>query len=327
MFPTFTATATFRGQTREWTLEVRDGTLEFWDATRDEPDQWRFAVWHPIHARDAATWTREELELLWREAIETERVGRRVEMSDELTLFLREEGDNFVRFTGNFHQARGKGIHCIDRDLFDRPLVCWEKCWEERACKGYEYDFGSALQGLKIPFVFNPEGVWPLKKEPLKLAFTRGDQSELHQVNDWIWKLDPQWIEQTCSISKIEGAGVQIVVRSDKPARAIFGGSDKNWGWQRVNYPRAALWEETLRFFSLQPDPVAHQEDVENGTRVFLLYLGPADDYYNEAYFENDGKPIIQPSFHEQLELRLPLADWLRNRAKLSDERINELLI
>ena len=326
MFPTFTAIGTFRGQTREWTLEVRDGTLEFWDAARDEPQQWRFAVWHPIHARDVAAWTHEALEKLWRDALERDNIGRRVELSDELTLFLREEGYNFVRFAGNFHHARGQGNYCINRDLWDRPLVHWERRWEEGACKCYEDDFGSALQGLKIPFVFNPEGVWPLKKERLNLSSSRGDERELNQINDWIWKLDPLWIEQTCSHLKIEGAGVQIIVRSDKPARAIFGGSDKNWGWQREDYSRAALWEEVFHYFGLHPDPIAHQADIENGTRIFLFYLGPSHNYYNEAYYENYGKLISQPSFHQQLELRLPLANWLRDRAKLSDEHIAELL-
>ena len=92
MFPTFVARGTFRGQTRDWTLEVRDGTLEFFDATRADFDQWRFAVWHPIHARDAAKWTQSALEALWHDAVETERIGRRVEMSDELTAFLLVRG-------------------------------------------------------------------------------------------------------------------------------------------------------------------------------------------------------------------------------------------
>ena len=323
MFPTFIAQATFRGQSCDWTLEVRDGTLEFWDATRDNPDQRRYSVWHPIHARDAHRWTRAALEALWREAMEWGRVGRRIEMSDELTVFSREGEQGMMRFSGRHREVKAQ-TYVNYYGCYEREHDALKQELELRALKCYEGDFGTELHQAGIPFAFNPEGyLGPRNKRKLHIECVRGDEAELEEVNEWAWKLDPQWLEDTLNQSKVEGAGAKVIVRPDEAARVVFGGYDKNWGFGAVDHPRIALWEELLRYFEPTPDPIAHRGDIEAGARLFCLGLAPHPDWH---HFNFDTNSVVQHSFHERLELRLPLANWLRERAKLFEQRIAELL-
>ena len=318
MFPTFTALGTFRGQTREWTLEVRDGTLEFWDATLDEPEQWRFAVWHPMDAGDVAASARPALEHLWRDALERDDIGRRIEMSDELTVFLRESSVGLARF-GGLNQEVETPTRCYYFGCLEREHDYIKRSLELAALKCYEGDFGLELHRAQIPFAFNPEGeLGPGRDRPLHLKCARGDVQELENLSQLAWKLDPQWLGTLLRRPKVEGAGAKVIVRPDEPARVDFGYYcyDNNWGFNGFDHPRSALWEKFLRYFEPAPDPIYHGAEIQAGTRLFCLYLDAP----------TERQSVTQSSFHQQLELRLPLRDWLRKRAGLSDERIAELL-
>ena len=324
MFPTFTALGTFRGQTRPWTLEVRDGTLEFWDATLDEPEQWRFAVWHPIHARDVAASARPALEHLWREALKRENVGRRIEMSDELTVFLRESDMGLARFRGPDQQVETP-TRCYYFGCFEREHDTIKRFLELVALKCYQGDFGLELHRAQIPFAFNPEGELGPGVRPLHLKCARGDLQELENLSRLAWKLDPQWLGTLLRRPKVEGAGAKVIVRPDEPARVDFGYYcyDNNWGFNGFDHPRGALWKEFLRYFEPTPDPIYHGAEIQAGTRLFCLHLNPPAAGKS---FDFGAASVVQPSFHQQLELRLPLRNWLRKRAGLSDERISKLL-
>ncbi len=317
MFPTFTATGTFLGQTREWTLEVRDDTLEFWDATLDEPQQWRFAVWPSMDAGDVAAWTRPALEHLWRDALTRDNVGRRIEMSDELAVFLRESDMGLARFRGPDQQVETP-TRCYYFGCLEREHDTIKRSLELAALKCYEGDFGWELHQAQIPFAFNPEGELGPGVRPLHLKCARGDMQELENLSQLAWKLDPQWLDTIWKRSNVKGAGAKVIARPDEAARIDFGyyGYKNNWGFNGFDHPRSALWEEFLRYFEPTPDPVRHEADIRAGTRLFCLHL----DSPTERQF------VVHPSFHDQLELRLPLRDWLRNRAGLSDELIAELL-
>ena len=334
MFPTFTAVADFRGQTREWTLEVRDGTLEFWDATREQPQQWRFGVWHPIHARDVAAWTRPALELLWRDAIETERVGRRVAMSDELTAFLLVRGrfesrsHSHFNFRGKHRRARVKGAGYNHMGLFEHPLIYWESRLEEQAIEfgNEEWDgLGKILQDAGVSF-----SVWRkigLARDDLDFDLRRGNLEELAQVSQWIWNLEPNWIaELSRQARKMTGASASLLLRPDKPARLLLMAHCKDGYTHYGNHPRAQLWDAMLRYFEPRPRVELYRDEIENGARLFEREFPlPCFDeaFENHCWRRNSASTL---SAHEQLELRLPLSNWLRNRAGLSDERIAELL-
>ena len=337
MFPTFTSTGTFRGQTRDWTLEVRDGTLEFWDAAREQPEQWRFAVWHPIHARDADRWTRAALESLWRDAIETERIGRRIAMSDELTAFLLVRGRfesrsySHFNFRGKHRRARVKCSSYDYRGLFDHPLSYWQHRMEEQSIEfgTEEWDgLGEILGDAGISFLIWRES--ELKRDDSNFDLQRGNLEELAQVSQWIWDLEPNWIaelsRQTC---KMEGASAALLLRSDKPARLLLMAHCKNGYTHYGEHPRAALWQEMLRFFEPRPRFELYRDEIEDGGRMFyrdfpLTCMERAFDNYCRRLQNRKAESTL--SFHEQLELRLPLSNWLRNRAKLSEELISELL-
>lgn len=325
MFPTFSAEAEWQGQTRRFTLEVRDGTLEFWEEQHEQPEEWRFAVWHPIYKRDAAYWTCETLESLWRTAMEQNNIGRRVDLSDQLTFFLRQKSlmgntyqRDFLRFRGKIGEVRSKVDHHRWQSLFEHPLTHWIHSLERDCCGDYEGELGEQLHELGIKFAF-----YSSKRNQLHLKFTRGDEADLQYINDLIWKLDPQWIEDICTMPKVEGAGIQVIVRPDKPARAIPGGAEKNCGWLPREHPRQELWDEILRYFAPSPDPVVHNPDFERGVCLFFFYLGPASEW---DYFDYETGKVIEPTQHEKMELHLELRDWLRDRAGLSDERIKQLL-
>ena len=334
MFPTFTATGTLRRQTRDWTLEVRDGTLEFWDAMRENPEQWRFAVWHPIHARDVAAWTQGALETLWRDAIEAERIGRRVEMSDELTAFLLVRGrfesrsHSHFNFRGKHQRARVKGAEYNYMGLFDHPLSYWEHRLEEQAIEfgNEEWDgLGKTLQDAGISFLIWRES--EPKRDDLIFDLQRGNSEELQRVSQWIWNLEPNWIaELNRQARKMEGASAALLLRSDKPARLLLMAHCKDGYTHYGEHPRAALWQEMLNFFEPHPRLELYRAEIENGGRLF--YRNFPLPCFDKA-FENlcwGRKSESTLSAHEQLELRVPLANWLRNRAGLPDERIAELL-
>ena len=314
MFPTFTATGTFLGQTRQWMLEVRDGTLEFWDATLDEPQQWRFAV---LHLGDVAASARPALEHLWRAALQRDEIGRRIELSDELTVFLRESDVGLARFRGP-NQEVETPTRCYYFGCLEREHDTIKRSLELAALKCYEGDFGLELHRAQIPFAFNPEGELGPGVRSLHLKCARGEVQELENLGQLVWKLDPQWLNTIWKRSNVNGAGAKVIVRPDEPARIDFGyyGYKSNWGFNGFDHPRSALWEEFVRHFEPTPDPIYHEADIQAGTRLFCWHLdAPAER-----------QPVAESSFHEQLELRLPLRDWLRKRAGLSDERIAELL-
>ena len=308
--------AFWRGKTRRFALALFEGYVHFWEPDSEEflnaPDEWLFcvegkvAMAHPEMLPDV-------LRYWFEQGVRT----RRLQLSDELSLFLADVGGKSqLLFHSGEERSGSFSFGRCDR-LFSSPASQWIEWMEKEALEtplGYE-QLADLLHELKIPYA---DGL------ATHLVLTRGTEAEMRQIAELIFQLEPAWIQQVLNVRRNEGCvGVTVLLHLHKPPRFDSGGTTKNGGWFSLPNPRATLWQTLLDYFNPRPDTQFHRDEIEAGRRVFSTGFWP-QKYWDDYDWRCDHAPEL--SQHEQLETRLQLRDWLRERANLSNERIAQLL-
>ncbi len=314
--------AFWRGQQRRFALALHDDFIYFWEPDSAQfqgaPQEWVFVVDSQLCFSDERQITPHFLasELEW--ALANNRVGRRFQLADTLTIFLREscyleETSSVVFYLGTirkwanfcwaagFQRAASECIVQLEDDAVDEP-------------SGWGF-LGDILVEEQIPFSTG---------SPTKMHLARGTQSEMNIIADLIFQLSPEWVENAMSRPRCSGnVELRIILRLDKPARYICGYDHKDGGLCSVPHPYAELWSLWLSYFAPRPDIEFHREEIVNGRRLFSCSFIP-HMYLDSMISLHDY--LLRKSQHEQMELLLQLRDWLRDRVGLCDESIAELL-
>ncbi|BCM90548.1 hypothetical protein IAD21_02402 [Abditibacteriota bacterium] len=318
------AEAFWRGHQRRLALALHDNYIYFWEPDsaqfQQEPQEWMFAVDYQLGFSDEGQITPQLLasELEW--ALANNRVGRRFQLANTLTVFLRKDvPESLVIFRlGGIEKVAPFGLDWDYNKTFDwSQSYCIERL-EMEALEGVtmnECGFASAMAESDIPFFADA---------PAKICLLHGTEEEMKQIADIIFQLAPKWIEELLSRPHFEGeVQIQFILSLNKPVRYIAGGHDCEEGSIPLAHPGAELWDVCLEYFDPRLDTNLHRENIDAGDRLFSFAFRPWA-YLKRRQAER-GRPA-ELSQHEQLELILELRDWLRERVGLSDERIAELL-
>jgi len=314
--------AYWRGKSRRFALALYEGFIHFWEPDSPEfqsaPQEWVFCVEGEPGVSDLEL-LGEALPRHLQLALEKGTVGRRLQLTDTLTVFLRQPEkparrvESLYKSSLHFHlgeqeqRASFRLVEVDDDELFRRPAFQWIEHLEDVTHRyhGDEFDFADVLYHHKIPY--------SSRQEP-QLRFSRGDAEQMHRLASLIFWLDADWAAHW--IGSSSEASVRVFLPFGRPARAVTGISDRMEGaWCAIAFPRPELWDTWLRTFEPKLDEEFHRDEIAEGWRLWCFHV----------YFDRTTRPA-QLSQHEQLEIRLELRDWLREGAALDDARIAQLL-
>ncbi len=301
--------AFWRGKTRRFALALHNESLHFWETDSPSGEQ-LFVLVEPFKVSHTAKinpdFVRHNFEVEW-ERLRLNRVKvARVITLDADTIYLQPDGAgraNVMVSTREksvypqeqdawFHFDGGEDVFSLSDGEWQARLQLWTN--EENN------DFAFAL---RFPCLS------PREQRDVLMRPTRGDWNEVEGIARQILDLEG---DRIAAQSQEEEEGLLF-------AQLILQEEDGEWAVELdllsldPNSPFGPLWRACFDFFALAPN-----------REMLVRHITARESAKHRS--ENFSRPFGERTAHEQLETRLQLRDWLRERVELSDERIAQLL-
>lgn len=294
--------AFWRGQSRRFALALHEGFIHFWEPEslefQSEPSEWVWVVRGSIRAGQNGLVNPRFLEAAFLPALRQGDLGRLISLSKFHNVFLGAGGSGEICAPSPQREGTPFRFESED-DVFARPASHW--LTEIKAWDGDENsDFYFARRWHDLSDNHKARRI---------VCLSRGDWGEMEQIGRLILKLEYQagW-----ESDDEYGLCAWIVQRGDLFSWRL----DSEDADVSYDYPAnlEELWKMWFGFFSpsLNYNFLEQHIATQQEPPVYLPF--------------HLSQPPVEPSAHEQLETRLQLRDWLRERVGLSPEQIAELL-
>ena len=286
--------AYWRGQRRRFALALHQEYIHFWEPDSPEfqaaPEEWVWVVEGEVQVLKQTVINPRFLEVTFLHGLECDGWGRRFWLSERSWVRLMSNGIGVL--IGPHPGCSTLWQASFRFDAADKLASHAHEWWLEQVEQWTQQDSDYA-------FVLR----WaPMDEEDQAkelVLFARGDWAELERGARWILNLDGELKDSLLATIDLKKDEVTWRVQS---------------GERGYTPKRPALWQAWFEFFApfLDEQKIdAHlcvEETACEGRAVFLPTTLRCD------------------TAHEQLEIRLQLRDWLRERVGLPDERIAVLL-